>query len=105
MENENRTLKESLLASEAARSDLTKVCAEHIRNAKSSALDNFKEFTERILCEREEMLSTLAAVRFCTRVFYVVPILINNITIISPYLHDRYPISNEMFEMQLQKIR
>ena len=67
LENENRTLKESLLASEAARSDLTKVCAEHIRNAKSSALDNFKEFTERILCEREEMISTLAAVRFYVR--------------------------------------
>ena len=100
LENENRTLKESLLASEAARSDLTKVCAEHIRNAKSSAVDNFKEFTERILCEREEMLSSLAAVRFCTSLLcrpyfnkYIIYVYIS-------YLHDRYPISNEMFEMQ-----
>lgn len=55
-ENENRALKENLSASEAARCDLTKVCSEHIRSAKSNALENFKEFSERILIEREDFL-------------------------------------------------
>ena len=60
--NENKMLKENLSASEAARCDLTKVCAEHIRNAKTNALESFKEFSERILLEREELLSSLSMV-------------------------------------------
>ena len=55
-------LKENLSASEAARCDLTKVCSEHIRNAKSEAQENFKELSERLLLEREEFLSNLSIV-------------------------------------------
>ena len=62
LENENRKLKESLSASEAARCDLTKICATHIRNAKQEALESFREFSERILFEREEMLTNLSVV-------------------------------------------
>ena len=62
LENENRALKENLSASEAARCDLTKVCSEHIRNAKSEAQENFKELSERLLLEREEVLSNLSIV-------------------------------------------
>lgn len=62
IELENKTLKEGLSASEAARCDLAKICAEHIRNAKNSALENFKEFSERMLLEREELLSNLSMI-------------------------------------------
>ena len=62
LENENRILKENLSASEAARCDLTTICSEHIRNAKAEALENYKELTERLLAEREDVLSNLAMV-------------------------------------------
>jgi len=58
LENENQTLKEDISASEAARCDLTKICSEHIRNAKAKAYESYNEFTERLLLEREEALST-----------------------------------------------
>ena len=62
LENENRILKENLSASEAARCDLTTICSEHIRNAKAEAFENYKELTERLLAEREDVLSNLAMV-------------------------------------------
>ena len=62
LENENRALKENLSASEAARCDLTKICQEHIRSAKTEAHAAYQEFSERLLLEREEALSNLAKV-------------------------------------------
>lgn len=61
-ESECASLREALSASEAARIDLAIVCSEQIRNAKSGALEHFKEFSERILIEREEVLSSLSVV-------------------------------------------
>jgi chromosome segregation ATPase len=56
-------LQDSLAASGAARADLVELCSEYSAGAESRAADYVRALTERVLLEREEMLTRLAVVR------------------------------------------
>lgn len=58
------SLQDSLSASAAARSDLAALCAANTADAEQRAAEHMRSLTERLLCEREELLSRLATVCF-----------------------------------------
>lgn len=55
-------LQDSLAASGAARADLVELCSEYSAGAESRAAEFVRALTERVLLEREEMLTRLAVV-------------------------------------------